>query len=238
MLNVNLQQGQPAFILKTYHIAKYLEPVKIQGKNQRDKQAKEGKVDRRLLPLTPSELLYASALGMYLADVSDYVRAVRSFLNMTAEEEAELEREATAEVEAEAKQKAESDAKTEAEAKAQANEETVNNVKTIEEKLKAKMKGKIRERTKQKVKKKVFAKVTVTPGEEDGLWRLLSEMDKCRDLRHKTMTEPQLVNLTKYLLYQAKSAEIAREMDILIVLPLSRHIIGRLFFKVRRQKLK
>jgi hypothetical protein len=179
---------------------------------------------------------------MDLADVSDYVRAVRSFLNMTAEIEAELEREATAEVEAEAKQKAESDAKTEgeakAEAKAMANEETVKNVKAIEEKLKAKMKGKIRERTKQKVQKKVFAKVTVTPGEEDGLWRLLSEMDKCRDLRHKTMTEPQLVNLTKYLLYQAKSAEIAREMDILIVLPLSRHIIGRLFFKVRRQKLK
>jgi hypothetical protein len=166
-------QGEPAFILKGYYTNKYLEVVRKRGEEERDQQSindylelirkrgeEEGdlqsindvdKTDKRLLPLTNSEKLYARALGMEVSDpnmdLSSYKSLVGAFLKGSDEKPKNLKR----------------------------------------------------------------------------FW---DEMNKIRDMRQMTMTDNELTNLTRYLLYQAEHAAASLEMDILIVLPRRRHVIG------------
>ena len=63
-----------------YTPERYLEPVRNRGYDERRDQAAREKKDYRLLPLTPSEQLYASAVCLELADVSSYSGHVSAFL--------------------------------------------------------------------------------------------------------------------------------------------------------------
>ena len=76
MVPLLMIQDEPAFILKSYKPERYLEPVRIRGKKQRQ--------NNPLLPLNPCEQLYADALRMELADVSSYIPYVAAFLKATA----------------------------------------------------------------------------------------------------------------------------------------------------------
>ena len=73
-------QGQPAFILKAYNPERYLEPVRKEGKEERRRQADLEKTDFRLLPLNPSELMYAEASHMELGTGSECIDFVKSYL--------------------------------------------------------------------------------------------------------------------------------------------------------------